>query len=260
MELKTKQEITWCAGCTNFLLFEAVKKALEESKIKQEDIAISTGIGCHGKIFDYLNVSGVYGLHGRTIPTAVGIKLANPKLKVLAFAGDGDTYAEGMGHFVHICRNNPDITLIVHNNQVFALTTGQNTPTSEQTLKSKSIPRGILQEPINPIKLALASGAGFVARLYTADLEYNKEIIKQAIEHKGLSFIDFLQPCIKLHNNSEFLKSRIYKLDKTNHNIASREDAMERADEWNYNLDEKAKIPLGIFFKEEKKTYGENWI
>ena len=145
IELGTKHEITWCPGCTNFMILESVKRAfakLISEGTKQEDIAIVTGIGCHAKIFDYLNVSGFYGLHGRVIPIALGIKLGNPNLTVVGFEGDGDAYAEGIEHFIHAGRYNANMTLIVHDNRTFALTTGQATPTSPQGYKSKVSPFG----------------------------------------------------------------------------------------------------------------------
>src|SRR3989344_6617795 len=135
-DLNTKEENTWCPGCPNFVILETVKKALaeltNEGKIQIKDTAVVTGIGCHAKIFDYLNINSFYGLHGRVLPLALGIKLGNPNLTVLGFGGDGDTYAEGLEHFIHNCRYNADLTMLAHNNQVFSLTTGQFTPTTEK--------------------------------------------------------------------------------------------------------------------------------
>jgi len=199
-ELGTKNEVTWCPGCPNFMLLESVKRALSElidsKKYSQKDFAMATGIGCHAKIFDYINISGIYGLHGRTIPTALGIKIGNPKLKVLAFAGDGDTYAEGMAHFVHNFRYNADMTLIVHDNQSFSLTTGQSTPTSQKGYISKGNPCGEIDSPFNPLKLALAAGATFIARTNALDIEHTKSIIKKAIEHKGFAYVEVMQRCL----------------------------------------------------------------
>src|SRR3989338_9906922 len=140
-KLQTTMPVTWCPGCTNVAVLTALKKAIAkfiDEGARQEDFAMVTGIGCHGKIFDYMNISGIYGLHGRVIPTAFGIKLGNPKLKVLGFSGDGDAYAEGIEHFIHAFRYNADMTYIVHDNQTFSLTTGQSTPTSAQGFKSKA--------------------------------------------------------------------------------------------------------------------------
>ena len=148
---KTSKVITWCPGCPNHMILESTRNALinlTKKGFKKENFAMTAGVGCHGKIFDYLNTSGLYGLHGRSIPTAIGIKMGNPNLKVLAFAGDGDTYSEGMEHFIHACRFNPDITLIVHDNQSFSLTTGQATPTSQKGFKTKEIGRASCRERV----------------------------------------------------------------------------------------------------------------
>ena len=160
MNLDAKNEMTWCPGCYNFLILASVKKALTELGLDRSKIAIVTGIGCHGKIYDYLNTRGIYGLHGRVLPTAMGIKLADPSLTVIGFAGDGDTYAEGMEHFIHAGRYNTNMTLIVHDNQSFSLTTGQATPTSQQGYKNKAQTLGEFNKPINPVHLALAIGFG----------------------------------------------------------------------------------------------------
>ena len=247
----TKNKITWCLGCTNFLLLEAVKKALARiiaSGVKQEDIAIATGIGCHGKIFDYLNVSGIYALHGRVIPTAIGMKLGNKKLNVLGFEGDGDAYAEGMEHFIHAGRLNPDMTLIVHDNRAFSLTTGQAAPTSQQCYKSKAQPFGEPNKPINPIKLALASNASFIARCNARDIEHTAEIIEKAIKHKGFSFVEVLQECIIFNTYPDSMYKAMYKIQDNK----DKKKAEDMADEWNYNI-AGGKIPIGIIYQEEAR-------
>ena len=193
IKLETKSQNTWCPGCPNFLLLESVKIALRNiiyKGTKQEDIVMVSGIGCHAKIFDYLNISGIYSLHGRVLPTCFGIKVGNPNLVVLGFGGDGDTYAEGISHFIHACRYNANMTMIVHDNRAFALTTGQATPTTEQGSKVKSEPLGVFPIPINPIKLALSLRASFVARAYARDIKGTAEIIEKALEHNGFSFVD----------------------------------------------------------------------
>lgn len=259
IELGTKEVNTWCPGCPNFFLLEAVKKALTrviQSGVKQEDIVMATGIGCHAKIFDYLKIGGIYSLHGRVLPTCLGMKLGNPNLTVLGFGGDGDTYAEGISHFVHACRYNADTTMIVHDNRTFALTTGQATPTSEQGFKAKSEPLGVFNLPLNPIKLALISGASFVARVYAKDMEHTAEIIEKAIKHKGFSFVEVLQPCIPFHEDIEFLEKHTCKMgdyDKTD-----MKKAMEKADEWDYNTKQE-KVPIGIFYQNRRKTLSEEW-
>jgi 2-oxoglutarate ferredoxin oxidoreductase subunit beta len=264
-ELNTKEEITWCPGCLNSGILAAVKQAIvnlsNKGNIEAKGVVTVTGIGCHAKIYDYLNVNGFYSIHGRVIPTVWGMKLANPKLTVIGFGGDGDTYAEGIGHFVHACRYNPDATMIVHNNQVFALTTGQATPTTEQGFKGKSTPLGVGQRPLNPITLALTSGATFVARGFALDVNHLTGLIEQAIEHKGFGFIDVLQPCLIYHNHKtvSYFKENTYKLGENNHNVSSYNDALKKALEWDYCFDGKTKIPIGVFYKTQRPTYEEQW-
>lgn len=257
-KLNTKHEITWCPGCSNFLLLEAVKKAfakLIDEGIKQESIVTVTGIGCHAKMFDYLNTSGFYGLHGRVIPISMGIKLGNPNLTVVGFAGDGDTYAEGIEHFVHAGRYNADMTLVVHDNRTFALTTGQPTPTSPQGYKSKVEPQGEYDVPINPIKLALASGMTFVARVYPQNIEHTTKILEQAIKHKGFSFVEVIQPCLQFNTDINEIGELVYV---TENNKDDMNKAMQLADEWDYNSKE-GKIPIGIIYQIEKPTLDDKW-
>lgn len=258
----TKEEITWCPGCSNLMILEAFKEALSdlvnENKIKAKNVTTVTGIGCSSKIFDYVNVNGFYGIHGRVLPVCLGIKVANSKLTVVGFAGDGDTYAEGISHFVHACRYNANVTMVVHNNQVFSLTTGQATPTTEEGFVDGSTPLGVKEKPLNPVALALVSGASFVARGYALDVYHLKNLIKQAIDHKGFAFIDVLQPCLIFHNIIPFFQKHIYKLDK-DHKISNFESALEKAQEWDYCLRDDARIPIGIFYKKRKPTYEEQW-
>jgi len=245
--LKTKNENTWCPGCSNFLVLNVVKKALAQLPYKQQEYAIVSDIGCSSKIFDYLNLSGINGLHGRAIPTAFGVKLGNPNLKVLAFMGDGGAYAEGMEHFIHACRDNSDFKILVMNNEVFALTVGQPTPTTEEGFKDKTTPFGVKEKPLNPIALALVSGASFVARMNVFDIENSIEILKQAIEHKGFAYIDVLQPCIKFHNISDLIRQKAYKVQ-----AGSFEDALKLAEE---HTGHEGKMPYGIFYKVERETF-----
>ena len=256
-EFRTDYKITWCPGCPNYMILEAAARAMKNltnEGYKKENFAMAAGIGCHAKIFDYLNISGVYGLHGRTIPTAMGIKMGNPNLTVLAFAGDGDTYAEGMEHFIHVFRFNPDITLFVHDNQSFSLTAGQATPTSQLGFKTKAEPLGEFNPPLNPVRLALSAGASFVARANAYDLEHMTSIMEQAIKHKGFSYVEIMQDCI-IFNLEINKKEMIYKLESPNTNLKK---AMEIADEWNYN-DKKGKIAIGIIYKEDKPCLEDKW-
>jgi len=250
----TKEKITWCPGCTNFMILEAVKRALTFLKLKKEEVVMTTGIGCHGKIFDYIDIGGAYGLHGRPIPVAIGIKLGNPKLKVLTFAGDGDTYNEGISHFIHACRYNPDINLIVHDNQTFALTTGQATATSQKGYKTKVEPKGEFLKPLNPILLALSAGASFVARANARDIEGTTKILIEAIKHKGFSFVEMIQPCLQFNLDMNQLDKLMYKVD----NKGNKEKAFELARKWDYDS-KTGKIPIGIFYQEKRKTLEVNF-
>ncbi|MFH7880799.1 MAG: thiamine pyrophosphate-dependent enzyme [Candidatus Aenigmatarchaeota archaeon] len=252
--LKSNQNITWCPGCTNFFILNSFVNALEELEkeklIELNKVIIVCGIGCHGKIFDYLNISGFNALHGRALPLALGIKVANKDLKVICFVGDGDIYSEGIEHLIHAARYNIDIKVFVHNNQTFALTVGQSTPTSQKGFKSKVRPEGEKNEPLDPILLLLASNSSFVARGYAVDKDYLKLLFKEAIIHKGFSVIDILQPCLTFNDFRNEIESRIIKLKESYKNV---KEALE-----NYlNLKEKGVVPIGIFFKEEKETFEE---
>ncbi|MEM5861166.1 MAG: thiamine pyrophosphate-dependent enzyme [Candidatus Aenigmatarchaeota archaeon] len=258
---ETYAEKTWCPGCSNFAILAATKKALtslaEEKKIELRNVVLVVGIGCHAKIYDYLELSSYYALHGRVLPSLLGIKLGNPELIPIGFAGDGDTYAEGMNHFIHACKRNANIKLFVNNNKVFALTTGQVTPTSEKGFIGSTTPFGSYEKPLNPISIALFAGATFVARAYALDVEHLAKIMKEAILHKGFAFVDILQPCITYHNTISYFSQRIYKLEDVAHNQKSFEDAIKKALEWDYSLSQDAKIPIGIFYKVEKETFEE---
>ena len=256
--LDTKYAITWCPGCLNFKILDAIKIALTslmKKGYKQKDFAMTTGIGCHGKLFDYLNLSGIYGLHGRTIPTAQGIKLGNPNLHVLAFAGDGDVYSEGISHFIHAAKQNSNITLFVHDNQSFSLTTGQATPTSQEGYKSKAEPFGKFGPPLNPIKLALASNATFVARANARDPIHTAKIMEKAIRHNGFSFVEIIQDCVAFNLEANNKDKQMYLISNKKRTIA---EAMKLAEKYDYNL-KKGKLPLGIFYQEKRKTQEELW-
>jgi 2-oxoglutarate ferredoxin oxidoreductase subunit beta len=252
---------TWCPGCWNFQILAGVKNYLSK-KIKNEEdknnYAMVAGIGCHAKIFDYINLNGINTLHGRVLPTALGMKVGNPKLNVIAFSGDGDAYAEGMEHLIHAARYNSNIKYLVHNNQVFALTVGQPTPVTEINFKDKTNPSGVKIHPINPIKLMLSAGATFVARVY-ADVKQIEEVLDEAFKHKGFAFIEVIQPCLIFHPDTNYKKYTYFLKDKK-HNDKSFEAAMKRAQESDYNaLTKKTKIPLGIFYREKRDVFEDNF-
>ena len=234
---------TWCPGCPNHMILESVKQAVEKSNLKQTDFAITTDIGCNSKIYDYLNLSGIYGLHGRSIATGVGIALGNPKLKVLSFVGDGGSYDEGISHFIHALNYNKDMVIIVHDNQSFSLTTGQPTSTSQQGYVSKASPLGEKMRPLNPIKLALASNATFISRCNARDIKHTAEIIEKAIAHKGCSFVEIIQDCLIFNLDINNKDKLMYKIkDNKNKQVANK-----LANEWDYNS-KKGEIPIGVLF------------
>ncbi|MFA9435692.1 MAG: thiamine pyrophosphate-dependent enzyme, partial [Candidatus Bathyarchaeota archaeon] len=211
---------TWCPGCGNFSILNVVKQTLGELNIEPWDSVAVTGIGCHGKFTDYIGVNGIHTIHGRVLPVATAIKLSNHDLTVLGFAGDGDAFNIGMGHFAHAARRNVDLTYIVHNNLIYGLTTGQTSPTSKRGYVSKTSPRGSWEKAINPLTQALTAGATFVSRAYVGEFNHFKEVLKQAINHDGFALVDVLQPCISWNkvNTYEFYRDRVFKLEDTSHN------------------------------------------
>jgi 2-oxoglutarate/2-oxoacid ferredoxin oxidoreductase subunit beta len=254
--LNTPTIPTWCPGCWNFQILSAVKNVIAEeikNGKKKDDFALVSGIGCHAKIFDYINLNGINTLHGRVLPTCLGMKVGNPNLNVIAFSGDGDAYAEGMEHLIHAVRFNSNFKYFVNNNQVFALTVGQPTPTTEIGYKDKTTPLGVKFHPINPIKLMLAAGATFVARVY-AEKSQVEAVMKEALKHKGFTFVEIIQPCLIFHDDKGY-KEKTYSLEKEGHDKTNFEKAMKKAEEFDYNIVNK--IPLGIFYQKEKPTIEE---
>jgi len=242
---------TWCPGCGNFGIWGALKNALVELDWKPEEVLIVYGIGCSGNGADFLKTYGFHGLHGRTLPVATGAKLSNHELKVVAVAGDGDGYGIGVGHFIHAMRRNLDITLIAHNNQVYGLTTGQTSPTSDKGFATKSTPTGVIELPVNPIALALSSGATFISRGFAGDIKYLTNLLVDALSHKGFSLIDIFQPCVTFNNLNtyDWFRDRVYKLEAENHNPQDKPEAFNKSQEWG------DKIPIGLFYKEHRSTY-----
>lgn len=256
-KIRTDATITWCPGCPNFLILAGMQQFIEEqikAGKKKEDFAIVTGIGCHAKIFDYIDLPGINTLHGRVPPTCLGLKLARPNMHVFGFSGDGDAYAEGLEHLPHAARYNSDFKYIIHNNQVFALTLGEPSPVTELGFKDTTTPLGVGVPPLNPIKFMLSSGATFVARIYT-EIAQIKEVLKEAIKHKGFAFIEIIQPC-RIYHQDEDYKGRFYDLAKSGHNRTNLKEAMEKAEEFDYSS-KTAKIPLGIFYQTSRPTFEE---
>jgi 2-oxoglutarate ferredoxin oxidoreductase subunit beta len=250
-DLETLAVNTWCPGCGNFGILHAVKQAIIQLGLNREELVAVTGIGCHGKFTDYININGIHTIHGRVLPVATGIKLSNHELTVIGFAGDGDAFNIGMGHFPHAARRNIDLVYIIHNNLIYGLTTGQTSPTSLQGYISKTSLRGSFEIAINPLAQALTSNASFIARTYVGEMNHFIEILKKAIKHKGFAMIDVLQPCISWNriNSYDFYKKRVYKLENEDHDPGNFKKAYEKAQEWD------ERIPIGIFYNEMRPTY-----
>ncbi|KKL70753.1 hypothetical protein LCGC14_2101770 [marine sediment metagenome] len=245
--LKTNAEITWCPGCGNFGILTAIRNAipiLEDKGISRENIIMTSGIGCHAKIFDYLNLSGFYGLHGRNCSNSEGIKIANPDLKIINFSGDANGLAEGLAHTLFAAKRNQDITFILHNNSVYALTTGQFSPLSEKGWKGPSTPKGSFEIPFNPISLLIEVGATFVARCYAGEINHLTETLVRAIEHEGFSFIEVLQPAMPYHKWEEY-RNEIEFLDKK---PKTKEEALNVARNSH-------RFTLGVFHQASRQVY-----
>ncbi|MBW2573231.1 MAG: 2-oxoacid:ferredoxin oxidoreductase subunit beta, partial [Deltaproteobacteria bacterium] len=236
-ELKTYAQNTWCPGCGNFAILTTIKKVLvnlENQGLDLNKVALVSGIGCHAKIVDYVNVNSFYSIHGRVPPPMTGIKLANPDLVVIGHSGDGDAYGEGIEHLIFSAKRNIDMTFIVHNNRVYGLTTGQFTPTSPPGFKGRSTPKGSPEEPLNPIELMISAGATFVARGYSAKPKHLMTLFEAAINHKGFSFVDVLQPCFTFFDTYDFYNERVYEFTQQDHDASDRVTAFEKAREWGY--------------------------
>lgn len=249
-------ETAWCPGCGDFSILETLEVALKELGLNPHEVLIVGGIGQAAKTTQYLNTNGFAGLHGRALPPAAAAKIANHNLKVIINTGDGDSYGEGGNHFIHNIRRNVDMTHFVHNNQIYGLTKGQSSPTSDIGHVTDFTPDGVINQALNPILTAIALGAGFVARAFTGDKEHLKEMMKEAINYNGYALVDILQPCISFNkvNTFAWYKRRVYKLTgDESYNPNDKIGAMTKALEWG------DKIPLGIIYKEEKKSYTDHF-
>lgn len=258
-KLDTYAVNTWCAGCGNFAILGAIKAvllSLAQEGALLENVVLVSGIGCHGKIVDYININSFYSLHGRVVPAASAIKIARPGLRVIGFAGDGDCYGEGLEHLIFAAKRNIDITMIVHNNRVYGLTTGQYTPTSPLNFKGRSTPGGTKELPLNPLELMLASGAGFISRGTSHGIELLKRLFKEAILHKGFSLVDVLQVCVTYYNMYEYYDKRVYELSE--HNPEDYQQAAGKIREWDYNQD--APIALGLLYKKQSPAFEDNFL
>jgi len=253
-ELNIKDTPKWCPGCGNFSILKILKDTIVKLQLKPHNILLVSGIGQSSKLPHWIKVYGFHTIHGRSIPVATGAKLANNRLNVVAVGGDGDGYGMGMGHMVHAMRRNLDITYIVHNNQVYGLTKGQASPTSDLNFKTPSTPFGAIEYSVNPITIALSAGATFISRTNAFDREKTINIIAKAIKHKGFSLVDMIQYCITYNkvNTPKWYKERGYYLEDENHDPKNKVNAFEKGLEW------RDKIPFGIFYKEDKPTLEDN--
>jgi 2-oxoglutarate/2-oxoacid ferredoxin oxidoreductase subunit beta len=245
-DLKGKVDPDWCPGCGDFGVLAALQKALVELQIPTHNVVTISGIGCSSNLPGYINTYGMHTLHGRALAVATGLKLANHELTVLVTGGDGDGFGIGGNHFVHSVRRNVDLLYIVMDNQIYGLTTGQTSPTSRLGMKTKSMPFGNIEPPVNPISLALAAGATFVARGFSGEQKHLTELIKQGIEHKGFSFVDVFSPCVTYnHDNTyQWFRPRVKKLeDDPSYDAGDWTAAMEKSLLWG------EEIPIGKFFE-----------
>jgi 2-oxoglutarate ferredoxin oxidoreductase subunit beta len=241
-------DIAWCPGCGNFGILNIMKDVLAQVEVQQEKTVFVSGIGQAAKAPQYMKVNFFNGLHGRALPAATGIKASNPELTVIVESGDGDMYGEGGNHLLHCIRRNPDITAIVHNNMVYGLTKGQASPTSGRKFNTPVQVDGVTAEPFNPLAVAIALNASFVARIFMQEKELALEVIKKAIKHKGFALIDCFQPCVTFNkvNTYKWFKENTYILDEK-HDPGNRLQAFEKAIETE-------KLPLGIFYINENKA------
>ena len=253
-DYKSDDPIAWCPGCGNFTILNCLKKALAEAEVEPSNLVIVSGIGQAPKTPHYLRCNTFNGLHGRTLPVAAGVKLANHALTVMAEGGDGDGYGEGGNHFIHAMRRNVDITYLVHNNQVYGLTKGQTSPTSEQGYVSRTTPSGKRSSPMIPLLLAIASDCSFVARGFVGQGDHLVSLIKEGIGHRGFAFIEILQNCVTFNkvNTFKWYAGRVYRIeDDSAYDPEDRTKAFLKAQEWG------EKIPIGIFYRIRRPVLNE---
>ncbi len=244
------QTPAWCPGCGNFGILKAFKDAVVELGIEPHQFTIVSGIGQAGKFPHYVRCNTFNGLHGRTLPVATGIRLSNHEMIVIAVAGDGDCYGEGGNHLMHAMRRNINVKLFVHDNQIYGLTKGQASPTSMEGMKTKNQPFGVFSEQLNPIALAVALDCSFVARGFAGDIEHLKGLIKQAINYKGFTLVDILQPCVTFNkiNTYEWYKQRVYHIEPE-YNPEDRTVAFKKSLEWG------DRIPIGVIYRNNRVIY-----
>ncbi len=242
---------TWCPGCGNLALWTALKNVLAKLALPPHDVVVVFDIGCSGNGANFINTYAFHGLHGRSLPLATGVALANHRVTTIVISGDGGGYGEGLSHFIHTMRANPNVTYIVEDNQLYGLTKGQASPTSMQGFHSDSTPTGTLEEPFNPIALALAADASFVARGFAGDLKHLQELLTSAITHPGFALVDIFQPCVTFNhvNTYAWFYQRVVKLDQLVH------DANDKNAAWLKATATGDKFPIGIFYQHARPSY-----
>lgn len=251
-ELDTGSKCNWCPGCGDYGILMALKQAIFELKLDPEETILISGIGCGSQAPHLVKVYGFHSLHGRALPVATAMKIANHKMNVIIMGGDGDGYGIGVSHLINAARRNFDVTYIVQNNQVYGLTKGQTSPTSGKGFKTKSTPGGVIEPEMKPLSLTMAAGGTFLARGFAGDIAHLKELIKKGIQHRGFALIDTLQPCVTFNkvNTYQWFQERVYKLeDDQSYDMSDRCSAFKKMDEWGN------KIALGIYYKEDRTTY-----
>lgn len=255
-DFRTAEKSWWCPGCGDFGVLAALQKALVELGIEPENVALVSGIGCSGKIGNYINSYNLHVVHGRSLPAAQAVKLANRELTVLAAGGDGDGFAIGMGHYMHALRRNVDITYIVMDNQIYGLTKGQTSPTSDGGFQTKSTPNGNIEKSVNQMQLAIASGCGFVANGFSSNQKQLVEIIKRAIQFPGFALVNTYSPCVTFNkvNTYDFYKQGLTNLDEdATYNRHDRFEAMKKLMETN-------ELVSGIVYEDPNSTRFEDML
>ena len=244
----------WCPGCGDFGILTALKRALVALEIEPYKVLMVSGIGQAGKLPHYTKGNVLNVLHGRTLPAATAAKIANHELVVIAIGGDGDGYGEGGNHFFHSLRRNHNITYLVHNNQVYGLTKGQASPTSDPGFITKTTPQGAYN-PVNPLTIAIAAEGTFIARGFAGDPEHLAGLIKKGIQHRGFALIDILQPCVTFNHKNTYAwyRERVYKLEESSYDPGNKLAAFEKAQEWG------DRIPIGVIYKKERATFEEQF-
>lgn len=257
--LRTTAPVTWCPGCGNFEILNSVEAVLTDlisEEFPLENVIIVSGIGNHAKIVDYLQLNSFNSIHGRAIPVAEAIRLSNSNVKVICFAGDGDTYAEGLEHLIFAAKRNIDITVILHNNRTYGLATGQFTPTSQTTYKGGTMPYGAPENPFNPLDLMLVSGASFIARGYPVRKIHFRKLLKEAILHKGFSFIDVLQVCVTYNNLYMSYNENVQEIEISD--LTSLQEARNAIRAWDY-FSTDSPIAIGKFYEVKKAGYEDEF-